>query len=55
MFHPSWVNDVRGRNCPIKGTHLSRDLLIGPRRQARWPVLLLLSSWSLDAMTAIGR
>ena len=23
MFHPSWVNDVRGRNCPIKGTHLT--------------------------------
>ena len=26
MFLPSGVNDVRGRNCPIKGTHLS-DLI----------------------------
>ncbi|QPN58515.1 DEAD/DEAH box helicase [Synechococcus sp. CBW1002] len=26
MFHPSWVNDVRGRNCPIKGTHLKEAI-----------------------------
>ena len=31
MFHPSWVNDVRGRNCPIKGTHLNLPLLFSDR------------------------
>ena len=25
MFLPPGVNDVRGQNCPIKGTHLIPD------------------------------
>jgi len=25
MFLPLGVNDLRGQNCPIKATHLSRD------------------------------